>query len=80
MADDRHLTRIEKKIDDQNERLASIDITLATQAVQLAEHIKRSDMLEAKMEPVEKHVALMNAGAKIIAVASAIIGLYKLLV
>jgi archaellum component FlaC len=64
-SDDR-LDRIEDKLDRINDKIANIDVTLAKQSVILDEHIKRSNMLEEKMKPVEKHVAIINTIFKIL--------------
>jgi len=75
--DDKRLDRIEKKLDDTNEHLSSIDVTLAAQHVSLKEHIKRSDMLEAKLAPVEKHVAMVSGALKLIGFMAAIIAIIE---
>lgn len=57
-------SRVLDKLDEMDKRIDSIDITLAKQHLSLEEHIKRSNMLEAKLEPVEKHVQSVNAVLK----------------
>lgn len=79
MADDRRLERIEKKLDDSNEHLASIDVTLGAQHQSLVYHIKRSDMLEAKIVPIEKHVAMMNGALKLLGVIATMVGILHML-
>lgn len=69
---DKRLERIENKLDDTNEHLSAIDKTLAAQHVSLVEHIKRSDMLEKKLAPVEKHVAMVEGALKLIGVLATI--------
>jgi len=59
------LTRIEKKLDRLDERLGSIDKTLVAQHVSLEEHIRRTEILESKVEPIEKHVAMINGALKL---------------
>jgi hypothetical protein len=49
---DKRLERIEQKLDDQNEHLASIDATLQAQAIHLEHHIKRTDKLEDMVLPL----------------------------
>jgi hypothetical protein len=46
-------------------RLDSIDITMTRNTLSLEEHVKRTNMLEERMKPVEKHVEVMNALAKL---------------
>lgn len=69
--------RIEDKLDSIVEKIASIDVTLAKQSVILDEHIKRSNLLEAKMEPIEKHVAIVHAILKGLGVLTALAGAIK---
>lgn len=66
----KRLKRIER-------HLSSIDVTLAKQSVILDEHVKRSNMLEAKLEPVEKHVAMVQGGFKLFGVLALILGVFK---
>jgi hypothetical protein len=54
--DEQRLERIEVKVDKLDEHLARIDITLATQSVDLAHHIARTDVLQKIVEPVADHV------------------------
>lgn len=77
MADDKRLERIEKKIDDSNDHLVSIDITLAEQHITLREHMRRTALIEQELRPIKKHVSLMNAGAKIITLIATLLGLYR---
>lgn len=51
------LARIESKVDKLDSRLDGIDVTLAGQHVQLAEHIRRTAILEEDIKPVKTHVA-----------------------
>lgn len=60
--------RIHKKLDKIDDRLGSIDVTLAKQAVSLDEHIKRTNLLEKKLEPVERHVMMVNGVLKFLGV------------
>jgi predicted nucleic acid-binding Zn-ribbon protein len=84
------LDKIEEKLDKVEEKLSSIDVTLAKQAKDLEHHIYRTDLAESniellrtEMQPVKKHVALMDASLKVIgAIASVVtfvIGVIKLI-
>lgn len=77
------LRLIEHKVDLMDGRIDKIDVILARQEILLAEHIKRSNMLEAKLEPVEVHVNVMNGILKGLGIFSLltgiIIGIYKAL-
>ncbi len=67
-------SKIDGKLDKIQESISRIDVTLAKQSVILDEHVKRSTMLEAKMEPIEKHVTIANAALKILGVLAGLGG------
>lgn len=71
--DDR-IIRIENKIDKVVEHLGSIDSTLAAQHESLKIHIKRSDLLEAQVEPLKTHVAMVSGALKLIGILAMICG------
>lgn len=64
--DDRRFERIEQKLDSVSDRLSSIDTTLAAQHESLKQHMKRSDLLEAQVEPLKRHVAMVEGIARAI--------------
>lgn len=64
MSNDGRLERIEDKIDKLGDKLSSVDVTLAAQHESLKLHMKRSDMLEAQLEPVKRHVAMVSGALK----------------
>lgn len=68
------MEKLHGKIDKIAERINSIDVTLAKQHEQLKEHIRRTNILEQKLEPVEEHVAMINGAFKFIGILSVIIG------
>jgi len=75
------LGRIMDKIDSIDSSLNDMAITLAKQEVSLAEHIKRSNLLEERLEllreemrPVEKHVFYMHGALKALGVLSVVVG------
>lgn len=77
MNDDRkinedRLMRIEDKVDQVSEKLGEINVTLSAQHVSLKEHIRRTNILEKKIEPIEKHVTMIQGIAKLIILASAV--------
>lgn len=59
---DERLGRIENKLDKVVDRISSIDTTLASQHEILATHIRRTEALEAIVEPMQR-VSLMQRGA-----------------
>ncbi len=66
MDDQDRLDRLEKKIDKVLDHVANHDVTAARQQVSLDEHIRRTNILEHKFEPVQKHVAMVNGALKVI--------------
>ncbi len=60
------------KIDKVLERIGSIDVTLAEQHVVLKEHVRRTELLESALEPVKRHVNMVNGGVKLITLTGVI--------
>ena len=69
--------RLEEKLDFLGEHLAEIDKTLVRNTVSLEDHVRRTNLLETKLEPVEKHVAVIQGIAKFIALLGALLGIAK---
>lgn len=76
--DDKRLERIEQKLDDTNEHLASIDKTLTAQHVSIDYHIKRTDLVEDRLEPLEKHVAEVSGVVKFIKLLTGLAALVEI--
>lgn len=73
------LKGIEDKLDEHTKILASVDKTLALQAQQLEQHMRRTDlaeenikMLREEFKPVEGHVEFVNKLAKLVALTAGI--------
>lgn len=66
MADDKRVNKLEDKIDKIVDKLSDIDTTLAKQEVNLSLHMKRSDALEAQIEPLKEHVANVSGAIKLL--------------
>lgn len=77
--DSKRLERIEKKLDDTNDHLVSIDITLASQHISLKEHIRRTAILERDISPIKRHVNMMQGALKLLGVLVTIIALIEFL-
>jgi archaellum component FlaC len=84
------LDKIEEKVDRIEEKISNIDITLAKQSKDLEHHIYRTDlaesnieMLRSEIQPVKKHVALMDASLKVIgaiaSIATFVLGIIRLI-
>ena len=74
---DDHFKRLESKIDKIDDRLGSIDRTLAANTVSLVEHVRRTNILESKLEPIETHVAMIQGIVKFIAILAAVAAIAK---
>ena len=70
------LGSISSDLKEINKNIREIDLTLVKQEQQLAEHIRRTNLLEEKMKPLESHVNHMQAGFKLLAFGSLIIGIF----
>jgi predicted nucleic acid-binding Zn-ribbon protein len=84
------LDKIEAKVEKIEDSISNIDVTLARQAKDLEHHIYRTslaeeniELLRTELQPVKKHVALVDAGLKLVgALASAtafVLGVVKIL-
>jgi hypothetical protein len=61
-------------------KLEDLHVTTVIQQGILDEHVRRSAMLEAKMIPVEKHVAMVNGAFKFVGLLCSIAGIVEGLV
>ncbi len=66
------IKRFEAKLDKIDDNIGRIDITLASQHEVLKEHIKRSNMLEAQMAPIQAHVSKVEGAIKLISILAMI--------
>jgi archaellum component FlaC len=64
--DDKRLERMEAKLDDMSEHLSSIDTTLMKQELSLTEHIKRTNLLEERVKPIENHMTELKGVVKVL--------------
>jgi archaellum component FlaC len=77
MADDKRLERIEDKIDDLSTHLSSIDQTLAGQHESLKHHVRRTDLLEAQVQPIMTHMAELKGVVRLFKFVSVIIAILE---
>jgi DNA repair ATPase RecN len=68
---------IDKKLDKIIEDVGEIKTHLAVYNEQLKTHIKRTEILEQKLEPVEKHVERLNGALKLLGVLTLIAGVIE---
>jgi hypothetical protein len=64
MSDD--LKRFESKLDRIDERMNSVDVTLAKQSEILDIHVKRTNMLEDSIKPIQRRVAMIDGAVKLL--------------
>lgn len=77
------LLRMDEKLDEINDELVKINVTLAQQHVQLAEHIRRTALLEEQLEyiqkeelkPIHQHVNRVDGALKLLGLVSLIVAL-----
>lgn len=60
------IIRIENKVDKISDKIGSIDSTLAAQHESLKDHIRRTELLEADVAPIKKHVAMVSGALKLV--------------
>ena len=78
MADrDLKLDRIESKIDDISDHLASVDVTLKGQHITLKEHMRRTELLEKDLAPIKKHVYMIQGAIAFITILATAIGIWQ---
>lgn len=65
------------KLEKIDSSLSRIDITLAKQEEQIRIHVKRTNLLEAKLVPVEKHVLMVHAALKLIGILGIFVGILE---
>lgn len=77
MSDDKRLERIEIKIDDINDHLGSINVILGQQHESLKFHIKRTNLLEAELKPIRRHIDMVNGALKLSGLLATILAIFQ---
>lgn len=67
-----------EKVDTIDRRIDNVDVTLAKQHEQLAEHIRRTKLAEENIKHINRHVNMMEGGLKAFGAISAVLGILKL--
>lgn len=62
----RRIERIELKIDAISDKMAETNVILGKQHESLRLHMKRSDMLEEALKPIQRHVSMAEGALKFI--------------
>lgn len=76
------LDKIEEKLDKVEDKLSSIDVTIAKQEVNLAEHMRRTELNELAVEkiretlvPINRHVNMLEGVFKFVGILSIVLGI-----
>ncbi len=69
------LKRFEFKLDKIDQRINNIDVTLSSQAEVLKEHVRRTNLLEEQIRPIQKHVAMVDGITKFIGILGILAGI-----
>lgn len=69
--------KMDQKLDKIIDRMNNIDVTLGKQSVILEEHVKRTNLLESKLQPVEKHVIMVNGVMKFLGLVAIFVGIIE---
>jgi hypothetical protein len=72
--------KLEDKLDRIDSRIDNIDITLARQSEILDIHVKRTNLLEEALKPIENHVAMVNGALKLIGILAMIAAIIEAVV
>lgn len=57
--------RVNDKLDKLFSKISDIDVTLASQHESLLNHMRRTELLEEKVEPLEKNMLMMSGALKL---------------
>jgi len=68
---------LDKKIDEIKQDISEIKTHLAVYNEQLKIHIKRSDLLEEKLQPIENHVVMVHGIMKFIGLMAVIVAIIE---
>jgi hypothetical protein len=71
--DDQRLDRIENKLDSVNSHISSIDMTLAGQAVDLKEHVRRTNLLEEKVIHIDAERSEFKGAIKFLKIVGVLV-------
>lgn len=72
--------RIEDKIDKISDDISDVKVTLVRNTISLEEHVKRTNMLEAKVDPIEKDIYMAKGAIAFIgllAIVATIIAVFR---
>jgi len=77
-----HISRFEGKLDQIHEQITLVNVTLAVQAEQLTNHIRRTeiaekrlDEIESEVKPIQKHVLHVEGAIKLLGIVATLLGI-----
>lgn len=74
------MQRIEAKVDSQAKDISNINVTMAANTATLDVHVKRTELLEQRVSPLESHVAIWSGLGKALAVLATIATIAEVIV
>jgi len=75
--DEQRLNRMEDKIDRIGGEVSEVNIHIAEIKKDLRYHIKRTDLLEAEVKPIKKHVIMVSGVMKFFGLVSFLLALIE---
>jgi len=75
--DEQRLNRMEDKIDRIGGEVSEVNIHIAEIKKDLRYHIKRTDLLEAEVNPIKKHVIMVSGVMKFFGLVSFLLALIE---
>lgn len=74
------MTRIEDKLEKIEGHIGTQAVTLERLTVSVEEHVRRTNLLESKVEPLEKHVSMMNGALRLISILGVVAAIAEAIV
>lgn len=75
--EDRRDHRVADKLDAILEKITQITVSIAKIEVDVAHHIKRTDLLEKQVEPMKKHADELSGVVKFFKILALVIGVIE---
>lgn len=76
---DKRLDRIEDKVDAISNKLQDTNVILAAQHESLKQHMRRTQLLEEAVKPIERHVSRVEGALKLLGVLATIAAVVQLI-
>lgn len=76
---DTRFDKLDQKIDKIVDKQGEMAVILAAQHESLKQHMRRTALLEDAIEPIKRHVYMINGGLKLIGAIAIVVELIKVL-